>query len=257
MSNPAIQRRAAIGKQLNLSMVVHPTSGQLNPDWVSWLMNFPIGFAATNNIMGFTSKGNKHAKTESGNADSALPELPEITGEKEIQREAGGLDGFQKEKVLQSSVHGRINDSRGGDIGRVAQQINETQGRPMQPVRDSGEFTCSSHGQQPSEQFIRELEDSMCGVSCEVALGTREKSIEAGESLPVLRQASKEERAMQHPCESDVPTREPVNGSWWDTEPNIGRVAVGVKNRVGQLKGYGNAQVPLQAAAAYRLLGGV
>jgi DNA (cytosine-5)-methyltransferase 1 len=44
--------------------------------------------------------------------------------------------------------------------------------------------------------------------------------------------------------------------SWWATEPELGRVAHGVPNRVGQLKGYGNAQVPLQAAAAYRLLGG-
>jgi hypothetical protein len=47
MSNPAIQRRAEIGKQLNLSMVVHPTSGQLNPTWVEWLMGFPIGFTAS------------------------------------------------------------------------------------------------------------------------------------------------------------------------------------------------------------------
>jgi DNA (cytosine-5)-methyltransferase 1 len=47
MSNPAIQRRAAIGKQLNLSMVVDPTSGQLNPPFVEWLMGFPIGFTAS------------------------------------------------------------------------------------------------------------------------------------------------------------------------------------------------------------------
>ena len=47
MSNPAIQRRAEIGKQLNLSMVVHPTSGKLSPDWVEWLMGFPIGFTAS------------------------------------------------------------------------------------------------------------------------------------------------------------------------------------------------------------------
>jgi len=47
MSNPAIQRRAAIGKQLNLSMVVHLTPGQLNPSWVEWLMNFPLGFTKT------------------------------------------------------------------------------------------------------------------------------------------------------------------------------------------------------------------
>lgn len=45
MSMPSIQRRAALGKQLNLSMVAHQTSGALNPDWVSWLMGFPIGFA--------------------------------------------------------------------------------------------------------------------------------------------------------------------------------------------------------------------
>ena len=43
---------------------------------------------------------------------------------------------------------------------------------------------------------------------------------------------------------------------WWSVEPELGRVAHGVPNRVGQLKGYGNAQVPLQAAAAYRFLGG-
>ena len=44
---------------------------------------------------------------------------------------------------------------------------------------------------------------------------------------------------------------------YWETEPEIGRVASGIANRVGQLKGYGNAQVPLQAATAYRLLGGI
>jgi DNA (cytosine-5)-methyltransferase 1 len=44
MSNPSIQRRADKGKQLNLSMVAHPNSGQLNPTWVEWLMGWPIGW---------------------------------------------------------------------------------------------------------------------------------------------------------------------------------------------------------------------
>ena len=44
MSNPSIQRRVENGKQLNLSMVAHPTSGQLNPMWVEWLMGWPIGW---------------------------------------------------------------------------------------------------------------------------------------------------------------------------------------------------------------------
>lgn len=41
---------------------------------------------------------------------------------------------------------------------------------------------------------------------------------------------------------------------WWDTEPDVGRVATGVKNRVGQLKALGNAQVPMQCALAWRML---
>lgn len=48
-----------------------------------------------------------------------------------------------------------------------------------------------------------------------------------------------------------------VSGSsWWEVEPGLGRVANGVPHRIHRLKGLGNAQVPLQAAIAYRLLGG-
>jgi DNA (cytosine-5)-methyltransferase 1 len=42
MSNAVVQRRIAIGKQISLSQSVHPTSGQLNPTWVEWLMGWPL-----------------------------------------------------------------------------------------------------------------------------------------------------------------------------------------------------------------------
>ena len=48
----------------------------------------------------------------------------------------------------------------------------------------------------------------------------------------------------------------PSGGSWWQFESNVGRVANGIPNRVDKLKGLGNAQCPLQAAVAWRLLGG-
>ena len=35
-----------------------------------------------------------------------------------------------------------------------------------------------------------------------------------------------------------------TSGSWWEVEPNVGRVANGVYNRVDRLKGLGNAIVP-------------
>jgi hypothetical protein len=44
MSNPSIQRRVVKGKQIMLSQSVHPTSGQLNPTWVEWLMGWPLGW---------------------------------------------------------------------------------------------------------------------------------------------------------------------------------------------------------------------
>ena len=56
--------------------------------------------------------------------------------------------------------------------------------------------------------------------------------------------------------EGDVRLFHPSTPEAWIASMQ-GRVANGVPNRVGQLKGYGNAQVPIQAATAYRLLGGV
>jgi DNA (cytosine-5)-methyltransferase 1 len=41
---------------------------------------------------------------------------------------------------------------------------------------------------------------------------------------------------------------------WWQSEPNVGRVANGVAARVDRLKAIGNGQVPLCAATAWRIL---
>jgi len=41
---------------------------------------------------------------------------------------------------------------------------------------------------------------------------------------------------------------------WWSVEPNVGRVAHGVANRVDRLKAIGNGQVPQVAARAWELL---
>jgi DNA (cytosine-5)-methyltransferase 1 len=41
---------------------------------------------------------------------------------------------------------------------------------------------------------------------------------------------------------------------WWSIEPNVGRVAHGMADRVDRLKAIGNGQVPLCAATAWRIL---
>lgn len=44
--------------------------------------------------------------------------------------------------------------------------------------------------------------------------------------------------------------------SWWKTRPDLPGVANGLANQSHRLKGIGNGQVPIQAAAAWKLLGG-
>ncbi len=41
---------------------------------------------------------------------------------------------------------------------------------------------------------------------------------------------------------------------YWSVEPGLGRVVDGLSNRIHRLKGLGNAQVPIQAAVAWKLL---
>lgn len=45
-----------------------------------------------------------------------------------------------------------------------------------------------------------------------------------------------------------------ADGSWWSTEPGVGRVADGVPNRVDRLKCLGNAVVPAQAYPIFRAI---
>lgn len=45
-------------------------------------------------------------------------------------------------------------------------------------------------------------------------------------------------------------------GGWWTSEPDVGRMAHGVANRVDRLRAIGNGQVPTVAALAWRVLGG-
>ena len=43
MSTPSVARRIEKGKQISLSMSVSHENGRLNPNWVEWLMGWPIG----------------------------------------------------------------------------------------------------------------------------------------------------------------------------------------------------------------------
>jgi DNA (cytosine-5)-methyltransferase 1 len=50
------------------------------------------------------------------------------------------------------------------------------------------------------------------------------------------------------------PTFETQQGNWWEVEPDVGRVADGIPNRVDRLRGLGNAVVPQVAEYIGRLI---
>jgi len=56
--------------------------------------------------------------------------------------------------------------------------------------------------------------------------------------------------------DSKEDAKKPWYGSWWASEPDVGRVANGVANRVDRIKAIGNGQVPQVAALAWNILKG-
>jgi hypothetical protein len=173
-----------------------------------------------------------------------------------------------KEEVLRSDLYGEGNDQgRSNEIG-ITQKSEQIQEERMSGMQSHKESECSSYRFKYREQSARKSNDSLFGVSYEMALGTREKGMEETremsplrthgqeeQSLPDSRKQEETERGSSSKKSSDE-GRVDHNTGWWESEPYIGRVATGIKDRVHRLKGLGNAQVPLQAAVAWRILGG-
>jgi len=65
------------------------------------------------------------------------------------------------------------------------------------------------------------------------------------------------ERQREESCGIKAEQRDTFNKNWWTVEPDVGRVAHGVSNRLGKLRCLGNAVVPLQAREAFMTLAGL
>jgi hypothetical protein len=228
--------------------------GKLNPTWVSWLMNWPLKWTEIHDIMGFNSKEGRNENKK--NANKKLPLLQCSDGEETIQREARGYDVVSEKKILQPDLYGEENDSRACDIGKSKEACGKIQGEFLSELQYENKTSCPSHRQQSSEQHFGEFGYTLRVMSSEMALRTREIESENTEKMHALRKTFEEKRIVQYPCEQNVEARRPVDSSWYQVEPNVGRVAYGVKNRVDRLKSLGNGQVPMQAALAFKILMG-
>ncbi|MBQ8722757.1 MAG: DNA cytosine methyltransferase, partial [Opitutales bacterium] len=87
-----------------------------------------------------------------------------------------------------------------------------------------------------------------CRADCDVSDSAHERNVRRN------GQHGADEEAANAGRDNRRGTQEDDRRKWWSIEPGLGRVADGVPNRVDRLKAIGNAQVPLVAATAFKLL---
>ncbi len=119
---------------------------------------------------------------------------------------------------------------------------------PSRPLEATG--GCSSVPEVPLEGRCDNSftsGESRCGDQMEGPLN--------GHNVPALRSGVHEEKSQTDDMLSVLWKQAGMESpSWWLAEPSVGRVAVGVADRVDRLKAIGNGQVPLSAALAWVLL---
>jgi len=184
MSDPSIQRRIRIAKQISLSCAVKPekATGTLNPTWVEWLMGFPFQFTEINDEK-------EHAEKAKPESKSDTPKVRKLRG---------------NEKPPTPSPELR----EGVDSGSMSDLPH--QGRP-------------GSGNTPKEEY-----EALQSVRGDVSAVPQQETQHLQSGVPVGDRQDK--------CDEEM--------GWWEQEPDIPRVASGVKNRVDRLKGLGNAVVP-------------
>ena len=117
-------------------------------------------------------------------------------------------------------------------------------GRTSEAVANSKSFKsnvrefrqCGKTGQ--NERAKREIGRSCCNKP-NIAPNTTSKGLQRQREKPIRVESKYQD--ISNPC-------------WWNTEPDVGRVANGVPNRVDRLKGLGNAIVP---QVAYQIMKGI
>ena len=175
---------------------------------------------------------------------------------------ANGDDGRASGMGQDARADGR--DEFGG-LGRVLSDTNNDRCRDGSVQHIGGQLEPSANAGNDGEEVV--MADAKCSTTNEqsefsMQRGWPDKAEQVGvggctRNEDVADTDSAQRQRNERTKRGEQEYTDIGGAGWWSVEPELGRVAHGVPNRVGQLKGYGNAQVPIQAAAAYRLLGGI
>ena len=143
------------------------------------------------------------------------------------EREASGREAFHSADALQQDMRKHTGAT---DEARLFVESAEAPEKSVRGMRLHEVVACSPCGSGQGEQHAGEHPNAV-------------------QTLPRLLAHNSKTHVLAD-CRPDATV------GWWQTEPDVGRVVNDIANRSHRLKALGNGQVPLQAAVAWKLLGG-
>tara|TARA_R110000824_G_scaffold401783_1_gene616209 strand:+ start:28539 stop:29585 length:1047 start_codon:yes stop_codon:yes gene_type:complete len=174
-----------------------------------------------------------------------------------INRKAGDKDrGASGEHVPPLRQGDGQDGTNRTDSAGPSKYVGDTKREQNNPKRGSSELRRDSMGR--IEEAAQQAHGSTCSdsssrSSCDAALAY---------ASSIRQQRQRQHVKPVHTAQDqDGKADQSVNasegiGEWWQSEPDVGRVAHGVASRMDRLKAIGNGQVPAVAALAWAMLGG-
>jgi DNA (cytosine-5)-methyltransferase 1 len=165
-------------------------------------------------------------------------------------------DGSAKQKIK----HEWPKEFSGSGAREMESLLADTPSQCSNGIHDNARF---SMGQQEVPEFGNNgwqngFRCSKCGWQFENGSVTKFGCPQCGKTQPQILADTDSAQRQRNECtqRSEQEYTDTSGPGWWEAESDVGRVVDGIPHRVHRLKGLGNAQVPLQAAVAYRLLNG-
>lgn len=202
----AVESEADSGKRSGK----HRRTGSGSGDWVE--VEYPVCGMA-DGISEELDKGIINGKPKKERPAEELRVLRESDDQKTLRGKAGGQECVSSEKVLQPCLCELKESNNCGSQPPDCEGASEKGVRNLRYCRESASASC---GPQPDEQRSRKHQDHVRLMPHEIALAAVEKGWVTGEA----------------------------NKPWVEVEVSADGSVDGVSDRVGQLKGYGNAVVP-------------
>jgi len=260
------------GREILESALGKGYAGKLNGNWVSQLMNLPVGWVSpglpikTKSLTVHGANGTVYMKTvkedfdeqkayQKTRAREVLWEVRKTITQEGLQWPVGRLLSFLEEEVLRSGVLSSIYGKSIAFQIWLAQASSEVQEKSMRRMWNCPTTGDSSQRPRYDQYFIRELDDIMCQLSYEIALERGQKVLETSGSLYHLWEDWEKEA---WDVSKALPEMEEIWKSSFNQEERQNRLYFQAThsgiNRTDELRMLGNGVVPAQAERAIRLL---